>query len=97
MNLGICYSLVHPIFHISLHKIFYTGADWYLHPTAVYVKDEQEWEVSGIIQHKGSGARKKYLVVYSVYNKSEACWLSESELYNALDIFNDYKVSHGLN
>ena len=41
-------------------------------------------------------AEKKQLVVYSGYNESEACWLLESELHNALEILNDYKVSHGL-
>ena len=60
------------------------------------VEDEQEWEVSGILQHKGSGGRRKYLVVYSGCNKSKACWLLESELGNTLEIMNNYKVAHGL-
>ena len=47
------------------------------------------------LRHKGSGGRNKYLVVYSGYNKSEACWLTESKLDNALEILNDYKVFHG--
>ena len=33
-----------------LVKPFHAGGDGYPYPTAVYVKDEQEWEVSGILQ-----------------------------------------------
>ena len=72
MSLGTCYSQLYPIFHISLPKSFRAGGDGYLHPTAVYVEDEQEWEVSGILQHKGSGAKRKYLVDYAIYDKSKA-------------------------
>ena len=42
LNLGTCYNQVHPIFHVSLLKPFCAGGDGYLHPTAVYVIDEQE-------------------------------------------------------
>ena len=40
-----------------------------MHPTVVYVEDEQKWEVSGILWRKGPGARRKYLVDYTVYNE----------------------------
>ena len=63
----------------------------------MYAVDEQEWEVSGIVRHKSSGSRRKYLVAYAGYDKSEGCWLPESELHNALEILNNYKVSHGFN
>ena len=76
---------------------FCAGGDGYLHPTGEHLEDEQEWEVSGILKHKGSGAKRKYLVVYAGYDKSKTCWLPESELHNTLEILNDYKVSHGLN
>ena len=62
----------------------------------MYVGDEQECKVSGILLHKGSGGRRKCLVVYSVYNEPKARWLPESERCNALEILNNYKVSHGL-
>ena len=55
----------------------------------MFVEDEQEWEVSGILRHKGSGASRKYLVAYAGYNESKAFWLLESELHNALEILND--------
>ena len=63
----------------------------------MYIEDEQEWEVSGILQHKRSGAKKKYLVVYSGYDEYKACWLLESELHNSLEILNSYKIFYGLN
>ena len=65
LNLGTNYSQVHPIFHASLLKPFCAGANGYPHPTAVYIEDEQEWEVSGILWYKGSGGKKRYLVAYS--------------------------------
>ena len=48
LNLGDHYSQVHPILYVSL-KHFHAGSHGYLYPTAVYVKDEQEWKASGIL------------------------------------------------
>ena len=62
----------------------------------MYIEDEQEREVSGILKQKGSGAKKKYLAAYSGCSESKAYWLPEIELFNALEILNDYKVSHSL-
>ena len=56
----------------------------------------QEWEVSGILHHKEPGGRRKYLVAYAGYNEYVAYWLLENRLSHALEILNDYKVSHGL-
>ena len=42
-----------------------------------------------------SGVKRKYLVAYSEYNESEAFWLPESKIFNALEIFNDNRVFHG--
>ena len=91
------YGQVHPIFHISLLKPFRAGGDGYPHPTAVYIENKQEWEVSGILRHKGSSAKRKYLVAYAELNDSEAFRQPESKLFNALAILSDLKVSHGLN
>ena len=55
----------------------------------MYIEDEQEWEVSRIVPHKGSGGRKKHLVAFLGYDEFKACWLPESELFNALEFFND--------
>ena len=74
---------------------FHAGSDGYPHPTAVYIEDEQKWEVSGVLQHKGSVVERKYLIVYSGCDKSKAFWLPKSDLSRALKIMNDYKVSHG--
>ena len=68
-----------------------------IHIQQVCFEDEQKWDIGGILRHKGSGRRRKYLVAYSGYDKSKAFWLPESDLYNALEIFNHYKVLHGLN
>ena len=63
----------------------------------MYVEDEQYWELSGILQHKGLSASRKYLVVCAGYDEPEACWLLESKPHNTLEFFKDCKVSHGLN
>ena len=78
MKLGTCYIQVHLIFHVSLFKPFHAGGDGDLHPTAVYIEDVQEWEISGILLQKRSGTRRKYLVAYAGYNESKAFWLLES-------------------
>ena len=83
------YSQVHPIFLVSLLESFYPGGDRHPHPTAVYVEDEQELEVSWIFWYKESGAKRKYLVAYAGYDESKAFRLPESELNNALNVFND--------
>ena len=64
LNLGTHYSQVYLIFHVSFLKPFCAGGDGYPHPMAVYVEDEQEWEVSGILPYKVSCGRRKYLVAY---------------------------------
>ena len=51
---------------------------------------------TGVLWHKGSGERRKYLVNYSGYDEYKACWFPKSYLSNALEIIYDYKVSHGL-
>ena len=61
------------MFYVSLIKLFCAVGDGYPHPTAVYVKDKQEWEVSGILRHKGSSRKRKYLIAYSGYDESKAC------------------------
>ena len=95
--MGNCYSQIDSIFHVSLLKPFHTGGDGYLHPTAVNIKDEQEWEVSGILKHKQLGEKRNYPIVYAGYDEYEAYWLPESKFINVGVIFSDYKVSHGLN
>ena len=37
-----------------------------------------------------------YMVAYSGYSEYKACWLPESEVCNALEILNNYKVSQGV-
>ena len=57
MNLETRYNWLHAIFHISLFKPLCAGGDGYPHWTAVYIKDKQEWVVSGILIQKGSGTK----------------------------------------
>ena len=59
LNLGTCYSEVHPILYVSLLKTFYADGDGHPHPKAVHVEDEQEWEAGGILWYKGSGGKKR--------------------------------------
>lgn len=96
LDLGTRYHRVHPVFHVSLLKPFRAGGDGYPHPTAAYVEDEVEWEVSGILRHKGRGQGRRYLVTYTGYDESEACWLSEDDLVHAQDILKKYKSAHRL-
>ena len=42
LHLGNHYSQVHLVFNFPFRKPFHAGGDGYLHPTAVYINDEQE-------------------------------------------------------
>ena len=89
LHLGILYRQIHPISHVSLFKPLSVVFVGNLHPIALYIDNKQEWEVSRILKHNGSGGRRKYLVAYSEYDESRAFWVPESKLSNALEIPNN--------
>ena len=59
-------------------------------PPLVLVGDTLEYEVEGILRHKGTGAQRRYLVLWKGYPLTEATWEPKSHLTNAPDILEEY-------
>ena len=83
----------HPIFHTNKLKC-YIHLEEFLRevepPPLVLVGDTLEYEVEGILWHQGTGARRRYLVLWKGYPLTEATWEPESHLTNAPDILEEY-------
>ena len=82
-----------PVFHLSNLKRFrqsneFVREDQPLPP--ILVDGEEEYEVEGILRHKGDGARRRYLVLWKGYPLTEATWEPESHLEHAPQILEDY-------
>ena len=56
----------------------------------ILLDEEEEYEVAGILQHKGDGAWHRYLVLWKGYPLTEATWELEPYLINAPLILKNY-------
>ena len=54
------------------------------------IEGEEEYEVEGILRHKGEGASRQYLVLWKGYPLTEASWEPVSHLDHAPLILEDY-------
>ena len=84
---------IHPVFHISKLKRCIRLEEFLREtepPPPVLVGDNLEYEVEGILQHPGIGARHQYLVFWKGYPLTKATWEPESPLTNAPDILEEY-------
>jgi len=82
---------IHDWFHVSKLRAFRgqppdLQRDIPDRPPPVIVDDEEEYEVEDIIEAKGSGRARKYLVKWRGYDISEATWERAENLANAPDI-----------
>ena len=91
---------IHPVFHASLLSPFTETIEHgpsFSAPPPDIIEGEEEYEIEGIVAHKGQGARRKYLVKWLGYPTSENQWLPLKELTrNAQDILNSYNSQHNL-
>ena len=84
---------IHPVFHVSKLKRYICSEEFLREvepPPPILVGDTLEYEVEGILRHQGSGARRRYLVLWKGYPLTEATWEPESHLANAPDILEEY-------
>ena len=79
---------VHPVFHISLLKV-YSGTPL-PPPSPIIVDGEEEYQVEKIIKHKLLRNRTQYLVRWKGYDNSSDEWLSEDALANAQEVLSKY-------
>ena len=84
---------IHPVFHVSKLKR-YIRSEKFLRevelPPLVLVGDTLEYEVEGILRHKGTSAQRRYLVLWKGYPLTEATWEPKSHLTTVPDILEEY-------
>ena len=59
-------------------------------PPPELVDRNLEYKVEAILQHRGKGAERQYLVSWKGHDLSKATWEPESHLANAPDVLADY-------
>ena len=84
---------IHPVFNICNLK-HYNRSTKFIRaeqtPSHIVIKDEEEYEVKGILHHKGKIALHWYLVLRKGYPLTKASWEPISHLEHAPLIFKDY-------
>lgn len=82
------------MFHTSLltpYKKMEIHGPSHAKPPANLIDGQEEFEVEAIINHKGMGTQRRYLVKWKGYPNSDRSWEPESNLENAEDILTAYK------
>ena len=84
----------HPVYHISRLKKFHPDLDYHraVEPPKGRLDEEGhlEYDVQAIINHKGKGARRKYLIAWKGYPLSESSWEPVSNLRKVKDMIAEY-------
>ena len=84
---------IHPVFHVCNLKRFNRSTEFVRGerpPSPIVIKGEEEYEVKGILRHKGEGALHRYLVLWKGYPLTEASWDPISHLKHAPVILEEY-------
>ena len=84
---------IHSSFHVSKLKKYHRSDEFLREvepPPPELVEGELEYEVEAIARHRGTGAQRRYLVIWKGYPLSEATWEPESNLLHAPDVLADY-------
>ena len=66
---------IHPVFHVNNLKRFNRSTEFVRAerpPSPIVIEGEEEYEVEGILRHKGEGASRRYLVLWKGYPLTEA-------------------------
>ena len=84
---------VHSTFHVEKLKLFERSSEFQRNvesPPPLEIEGHLEYEVEAIIRHKGTGARKCYLVAWKDYPLHEATWEPESNLTHCSNLLSEY-------
>ena len=84
---------IHPVFHVNNLKRFNRSTEFVRverPPSPIVIEGEEEYEVEGILRHKGEGASRRYLVLWKGYPLTEASWEPVSHLEHAPLILEEY-------
>ena len=84
---------IHPTFHVSNLKQYRRSEEFVREvepPPPELVEASLEYEVEAIIQHRGTGSHRRYLVLWKGYPLTKATWELESSLLHANKILAEY-------
>ena len=84
---------IHAVFHVSNLKRFNRSTEFVRverPPSPIVIEGEEEYEVEGILRHKGESASRRYLVLWKGYPLTEASWEPVSHLEHAPLILEEY-------
>ena len=85
---------VHPTFHaseLSSYQETDVHGPNYTEPPPDLIDGEEHYEIEAILQHRGTGTKRRYLVSWVGYPPSERTWIPEKDLKSAAEMLKDYK------
>jgi len=90
---------IHPIFHASILSPYLeteTHGPNFPQPPPDLIEGEEEYKVEAIIAHGKQGKGHQYLMKWTGYPSSKNSWQSSSDLKGALEILEEYNLTHNL-
>jgi hypothetical protein len=84
---------MHPVFHVSLLRLFQEGTRQQKPPPPVEVQGELEWEVEKVLGERGTKNRKQFLVQWKGYGPEDTSWQPAKNLAAAQEAIRDFRQS----
>lgn len=81
---------LHPVFHVSLLEPYHGPLQRKKPPAPVIIDDELEYEVERLLDCRGTGENRQYLVKWTGYPIWEATWEPIANLDHAKDLVTKY-------
>lgn len=81
---------IHPVFHVSLLTPAYSNPNVSIPPGPVIINNEEEFEVSEILDSKQIRRKVKYLVAWKGYGPEHNSWLPIENLDNCPSMLADF-------
>jgi hypothetical protein len=81
---------LHPVFHVSLLEPYHGPLSRNRPPEPVIIDDELEYEVERLLDRRGTGENRQYLVKWTGYPIWDATWEPMDNLSHAKDLVTDY-------
>jgi hypothetical protein len=90
---------IHPVFHAALlspYRETTAHGPNYPQPPPDLIEGEEQYEVEAILAHKRTRGGLRYLIKWTGYPSGESTWQVESDLKDASEILEAYKLAHHL-
>ena len=85
---------IHPVFHAHLLSRYHENEEHgrnFLEPPPDIIEGEEEYEVEAVLNHKGTGRCRKYLIKWKGYSSADNTWEPEVNLMGTQELLDDYK------